>query len=426
MSIFTPSQTAQWVTDCLQKADLCQKTNRLEEAEHIFRTVLSLQPDNLPVIINLGALLHKMGRRVEAIGMTGRCLAFDPYYSAALTNLGLMAEEDGELADAEKWYEEAAVGNGVTPQTKWNLSRLLISRGVDDDAAWRRGIEMYEVRWEWDKFRAAQLDLKFPEWRGECSLNGERILIYYEQGYGDTIQHCRFLSSLKTKYPEAHITLLIQKPLVDLMRGLADVVVSHLPNEVFDYQCPLMSLPFALGLRSIREVPTDPPFASIHPYTRGEASKPCVGLCWGGSPANSNNVRRSIPREKLFPLLECNKVYWYSFQKDTDLLTADEVRQHRVWGTSAKLRSFNDTANILTQMDLCITVCTAVAHLAGSLGIPTWLLLSKPGHYLWGQHQETTPWYPSMTIMRQETRGDWDTLISKVKTKLENNLSRFT
>jgi ADP-heptose:LPS heptosyltransferase len=119
-------------------------------------------------------------------------------------------------------------------------------------------------------------------------------------------------------------------------------------------------------------------------------------------------------------LLESNNVYWFSYQRDTDLLTPGEKRRFHIYDTSEDTRAFEDTAHYLIQMDLCITVCTAVAHLAGSLGIPTWLLLSKPGHYLWGQHQETTPWYPSMTIMRQETPGDWETLISKVKTKLQN------
>lgn len=424
MSLFTPSQTSQWVRDCLQKADLCKKTGNLEEAANIYRMVLDLQSDNLAVIINLGALLHQQGNRQAAMEVTESALGFDSEYSPALTNLGLMYEEVCDFEKAEYYYLRGLKGTCVTPQTTWNLSRLLLAKGPTDNNMWRLGTVMYEVRWKWDQFRAAQLNLKFPEWRGKESLEGQSILVYYEQGYGDMIQHCRFVTMLKSRYPGAAVTLLVQKPLVGLMENLADVVTDTLPDRQFDYQCPMMSLCHALGVSTMQDIPRPNLLQWNRPKSMtGRITctrKLKVGICWSGNPQNTNNRQRSIPREKLLPLLGYSQVEWYSFQKGHDLLTPEEVTEYKIWQPIAEVDSFQATADRLREMDICITVCTSIAHLAASLGIPTWLLLSTPGHYIWGRSGETTPWYPSMTILRQEKPGDWDTLVLNTRKHLES------
>jgi hypothetical protein len=298
----------------------------------------------------------------------------------------------------------------------WNLAAELLCR-MDFEAGWAA----YEWRWLWPEFPEVHRALGLPVWQGE-SLAGKRIYVWGEQGLGDSMQFAPLAAQLPAL--GAGVILEVPASLVRLLAhsfpGLRVVPRPDSPERLsfddrLDYVVPLMSLPLRLGLR-----PQSLPLA--HAYLRppeGEApaglqqhgtdGRPRVGLVWAGQPRHTNDHRRSLPASALTALLRVDTVNWFSLT--VGARQGDIAGRSDIVDLAPALAEFADTARAVQRLDLVITVDTAVAHLAGAMGRPVWLLLPKVGDWRWGRSGDTTPWYPATRIFRQSRLGDWSDVL---------------
>ncbi len=364
-----------------------QDLQREEESLASFESALRLAPDYVEALANQGSALHALGRPQEALACYGQALRLQP-----------------ELADAH-----------------WNgsLSRLLLG---DFAAGWQQ----YEWRWKTEAFTSPQRNFAQPLWLGQGSLAGKTILLHAEQGLGDTIQFCRYAQRVAA----AGATVLLEaqaalKPLLAGLEGVERILAQGEPLPAFDCHCPLMSLPlaFATGLDTIpAEIPylrADPARVRAWQARLGGAALPRVGLAWSGGAAYKNDRRRSIPLAGFDRLASC-RAQFISLQKE--LREADRLvleRRADIAHYGGELADFAETAALVANLDLVIAVDTAVAHLAGALGKPVWLLLPANPDWRWLLGRGDSPWYPSMRLFRQAKLGDWESVIAQVAAALD-------
>jgi hypothetical protein len=259
-----------------------------------------------------------------------------------------------------------------------------------------------------------------PQWQGDASLDGQTILIHAEQGFGDTLQFSRYAELLRER--GANVVLEVQPGLGSLMaslRSVAQVVVVGEPLPPFDYHCPLLSLPLAFRT-NLQSIPNQTPYlypdAALMERWRellGPSQRPRVGLAWSGNPAHLNDHHRSIPLSMLMPLLEAD-VEWISLQTVVRERDSVALAQSGMRSFSEQIRDFADTAALVQSLDLVISVDTAVAHLAGALNRPLWVLLPNPPEWRWLRDRKDSPWYPGARLFRQAAPGDWHGVVVAV------------
>jgi ADP-heptose:LPS heptosyltransferase len=262
-------------------------------------------------------------------------------------------------------------------------------------------------------------------WLGAESLKDKTILLYAEQGLGDTIQFCRYIESVAEL--GAKVILEVQKPLVNLLKnskGLSQIFANGDTPTNFDYQCPLLSLPLAFKTELHSIPPPQSIFTHKEKFTEwqaklGKKSKPRIGIVWSGSTEHKNDRNRSLTLSKLLPYLSPN-VEYICLQKelrsvDKELLS--EHRQIKYFGDA--LKDFTDTSALCELMDVIISVDTSVAHLAGTLGKPTWVLLPYSPDWRWQLDKNDSPWYPSAKLYRQEKICEWNGVLEKVRADCE-------
>jgi hypothetical protein len=298
----------------------------------------------------------------------------------------------------------------------WNrsLTYLLMGR-------LKEGFIDYHYRWDTSRFEPIKRKYSQPLWLGMESLTGKRLFVYNEQGFGDSIQFCRYLALARDA--GAKVIYEVSDALYDLFTSLDGIdqlvkVNEHLPD--FDYYCPLMSLPIGFNTQ-LNSIPLKIPYLSVSPdkinkweSTLGYKSRPRVGLCWSGSPTHQGDKHRSIPFSMLLGYLPVEYEY-ISLQKNissSDYLAFGNSSNIKNFGEY--LYDFSDTAALASTLDLVITVDTSVAHLAGSLGIPTWVLLPHTPDWRWMLARDDSPWYPTMKLYRQENSGDWNSILMKL------------
>jgi tetratricopeptide (TPR) repeat protein len=381
------------------------------------RRALELRPDYAEAHNNLGNALKALGETEAAIASYRRALDLHADYVEAHTNLGQALEAAGRVDDAIASYRRARDLRPDFAPAYWNEALALLLKG-DFVAGWKL--------FEW-RFRAVgshRLVRSFPQpaWRGGTPLAGHRILIHYEQGFGDTLQMLRYVPVLArqgaqvvVEVPAAMATLAATLP------GGATVVPEGAPLPPFDLQCPLMSLPMALGT-TVASVPAEVPYLAAPEPERsawarqlGPRRRRRIGLAWSGSAGHTSAMRqRSLPVADLAPLLAVDAEF-HSLQKEyrgDDLARIGAgmpIRDH-----AAALVDFAATAGLLAQMDLVISVDTAVAHLAGAMGLPVWVLLPFVPDYRWMRERSDSPWYPTMRLFRQPAFGAWQPVIAAV------------
>jgi len=260
-----------------------------------------------------------------------------------------------------------------------------------------------------------------PEWKGEA-IPGKTLFLYAEQGYGDALHMVRFLPLLRELV--GRIILECRPDLETLFNysKSADQVVpfgGSIPP--FDYFLPLASLPYVLGV-TLETIPNRTPYLqalSKEDLAAASDERLKVGLVWAGSPDHQQDAARSIRLEAIMPILRVPEISFVSLQKavpDQDRSCLDEVSDRM--NSNLPLGDFMETASVIAGLDLVITVDTAVAHLAGALGKPVWLLLQNSPDWRWFLNREDTPWYPTMKLFRQPERGNWETPILRVAEKL--------
>jgi hypothetical protein len=295
----------------------------------------------------------------------------------------------------------------------------------DLDAGWRE----YEWRWKDKSLDLPERDFAQPLWLGGGGIEGKTILLHSEQGFGDTIQFCRYAPLIAAR--GARVLLDVPEPLQDLMAsvsGVARVISEKDRPPNFDVHCPLLSLPLAFKTR-IESIPANTPYLSAPSETMrnwdlsfGSKDRLRVGLAWSGRPTNRDDSNRSIKLQSLLPLLDV-RANFVSLQKDVRPDDATELKvRSDLLHVGDKLKTFADTAAVIANLDLVISVDTSVVHLAGALAKPVWVLLSFVPDWRWLLNRDDSPWYPTARLFRQNAPGDWAGVISRVVRELERLL----
>jgi tetratricopeptide (TPR) repeat protein len=393
------------------RADLAQSlylSGRAAEAVELYRDLLAREPDNLSYAIDLGRAQRAIGAYAEALKIYLRVLETLPREAVVLNNIGncllALGQTDAAIASLRRATE--AKPDFIDPHH--NLGLALLTAGQ-----MREGWEEY--RWRL-RSRAHWIDGKpIVEWDG-TPMPGKVLFVRCEQGLGDTIQFCRYVPMIA---PRARVVLGVPKELHRLMSqlpGIERVITDGDAAPAYDAECVLMSLPRLLGAYDAGSVPylrADPtPWKSRLAALPG----PKIGLVWAGSSGagtiNLMDRRRSLPLAALAPLRGATFI---SLQKGPAAIQAQQPPEGMVlidW--TNELEDFADTASLIAALDLVISVDTAVAHLAGALGRPVWLLNRADTDWRWGVSGESTPWYPAMRIFRQQSHGDWTAPIAAV------------
>jgi Tfp pilus assembly protein PilF len=398
------------------------------EAEGYYRTALELAPDNATLHLNLGALLAQQKRHAEAQASYAAAMALEPESSAVWSNLGALNLNLHREDTAEACLRQAMALDPANAKARFNLAYLQLRLGNFEE-----GWALFEAR---DWYRAMQQQLTFARWQGE-DLTGHSLLVTYEAGHGDVIQFCRYIPRLKAR-GAAHVTLLCHPALRTLMGSLEglDAVCGFdevLSQSRFDYWMPLLSAPHHLGTRA-DTVPTLLPYLHTEPTLSTHWAKHLpttsalrVGLVWKGNPQFENDSDRSLQHlQSLAPLWQVPGIAFVSLQKGAGEADVAECHlQQPLTDLGSQARDFADAAAIVAQLDLVITVDTAMAHLAGALGKPCWLLLPwYMTDWRWGAGGTQSMWYPNvMRLFRQGPDCDWGPVIAEVVLALMERLT---
>ena len=395
---------------------------RPDEALESFDRALAIQPNYVSALVNRGVTLKMLGRLDEALESSRRALALQPDQLEALANRGAALDALGRHDEALAAYDQALAINPAYPLAAFNKSLILLQAGRFD-AGW----PLYENRKRLEGIQRRAFSQ--PAWTGEAPLAGKTLFVHWEQGFGDTLQFCRYASLAADR--GAQVVLSVQDELRALF-GSFDPRVQVLGGDTtpsaFDYHAALMSLPLALG-GTMETIPSAPAWlkadagkAAAWSRRLGPKTRPRVGLVWSGRPQQENDRNRSAPLSALAPLLSVD-ADWISLQKDVRDSDRPALEGHpQLRDFSADLTDFSETAALIENLDLVITVCTGVAHLAGALGKPSWVLLAFNADWRWFQGRDDSPWYPSVRLFRQPSIGAWDPVVDRARQALISHI----
>lgn len=400
----------------LNKGALFENQNLLEEAVATFDAGLRSLPADTEMLHRKISCLHRLGRLGEALDVSRVRLAVRPEGAAGLTSMANTLRALGRLEDALQYHQRALVSPSTTPDDVMDAAMAHLAAG---DLL--IGFRLYETRWKTDRC-AFKLDANHQPWGGEPDIAGRTILVWSDEGIGDTIQFVRFVPRLAAR--GARVILEAQPmlvPLLSCLEGVDEVVAQGAPLPRFDLCCPIMSLPVACEVTlsalqgGVSYLHAD---VARRAHWRARLNKLDglrVGLCWAGSQKLALDRRRSMPPMELAPLPEVPGISLISLQKDW---VGDHGLALQDW--TNELSDFADTAALISELDLVISVDTAVAHIAGALGKPVWLLNRVDPCWRWLHDRDDTPWYPTMRLFRQPSPNNWQPVVASVCELLRN------
>jgi len=411
-----------WVEVLINRGNALQELGQPVRALADFDAALALQPDHPEALGNRGVTFYALGRLEEALADYDRALAQRPAYPEALHNRGNALRALNRNVEAIECFEAALA---LQPDDAEARLHLAMSRLLEGDyaAAWPD----YQWRWKTRQYAPQRRIFPQPEWLGHRALAGRTILVHAEQGYGDTLQFCRYCASLRDL--GATVVLEVQLALTRLLQGqegTSRVLARGESLPDFDFHSPLLSLPGALNT-TLATIPARLPYLAADPAlmaawaeSLGPRQGLRVGLVWSGNPGHLNDPNRSASLADYDPLLAlpCSFVSLHKALRKADHATLRSRPQLRHFGE--RLGDFADTAAVVAQLDLVITVDTAVAHLAGALGKPTWVLLPYAPDWRWLLERRDSPWYPGMRLFRQAAAGDWGGVVTEAARELRS------
>jgi tetratricopeptide (TPR) repeat protein len=400
-----------------------QELKRFEEALSSFDKAISIKADYANAYLNRGLALQELKRFDEALSSYDKAISVKADYAEAYSNRGLALTFLKRFEEALSSYDKAISIKPDYANAYWNLSLYYLLNGN-----LIKGWQCYEWRWhkEGGSMSASKRNFPQPLWLGGEPLKDKTILIYFEQGFGDTIQFCRYVPLVAAL--GAKVIFEVQPQLLKLLsnlEGVSQIIARGDPLPHFDYQCPLMSLPLAFKteLDTIPAPPqkVEPDKDKVIAWEKklGEKKKLRVGIVWSGSTANIKGRHRSLPLSALIAHLPSDYDY-VSLQKeicDADKLLLTEHHQIRQY--SNDLKDFTDTAALIELMDVVISVDTSVAHLSATLGKSTWMMLPFAPDWRWLLDIDDSPWYSSVKLYRQEKTNDWHGVLEKIKSDLK-------
>jgi Flp pilus assembly protein TadD len=438
------------VRDQLMRALDAETAGKLEEADRLYRAVLELDPTNFAALNRRAIMCSTRGEHVEALRLIQAAMRSNPASGETASDMGVILERMGRIDEATASYERALVLRPDQPVAHNRRGVALAAKGRYREAiaAFTRAIEInpsyaeprfyralaylllgdfvtgwdeYEWRWALANAKGARPDFPVPDWNGE-PLAGKAIYLYIEQGLGDAIMFARYAPLVAAR--GARVLLCVRPPLKSLLASMPGVTVGVPGDEGphFQYMCPLLSLP-RIFKTNIDSIPADVPYVHALP-DRLEKWKPRipqdgrlkVGVAWAGGRDFVADHVRTVGLERFAPLLGDPRVCYVSLQTelradDTALMAAHPEIVH----FGSELEDFADTAAVISQLDLVISVDTAVAHLAGAMAKPVWILLPFAPDFRWLLEREDSPWYPTARLFRQPRMGDWASVIARVR-----------
>lgn len=372
-----------------QQADLIEQGNQYraeqepEKALKCYAQVLTEDPDNAAAFCNYGNVMRELGHPQRAIPFMQHAILLDPSNSTAQFNLA--------------------------------VAYLLLGD-------YQRGWEQYETRWKFEHLNGAEPKFTQPRWHGE-DINGKTILVVGEQGHGDCIQFSRFIFNLKEK--GARVKLQVTDGLIPLLNQSGIIEHTGRYNEdmgEFDYWVPIMSIPGILGI-TLDNLPKLQNYLTANPITMkewqdrlGPKTRMRVGVSWSGRKDSWIHQHKSVPFSVILDMIKNNPQYeWINLQVDASSEEEAQLSEAGVTQYPNSISSFADTAALLMHMDVVISVDTAISHLSGALGRPTWVMLNQYGQdWRWLLDRNNSPWYSTATLFRQPTRGDWTSVTKKI------------
>jgi Tfp pilus assembly protein PilF len=401
---------------------ILQKLERHDDALIYFERSLIAAPNSVSTLLNCGTSLYQLNRLTEALANFDRALALEPKNVNALYNRANVLCELRRTDESLAAFAATLALDPAHAGAHWNegLARLLLG---DFETGWKK----YEWRWQTESQKQQRRDFAQPVWLGNGPLAGKIILVHAEQGYGDTLQFVRYLPKLAAL--GAKVVLEVQPALYPLLagvKGASQVIAKGMPLPHFEMHCPMMSLPLALKT-TLDSIPSDIPYLEAPEERLGKWQDRLqprrglrVALAWAGSATHKRDLARSIPLAKLQMMFKINnEIEWLSVQRDLRDGDTDILRPHsHVRHLGAELNDFADTAAVLSLADLVVTVDTAIAHLAGALGQPVWVLLPSSPDFRWLLERDDSPWYPSARLFRKPSMGDWDSVVTRIHQSL--------
>jgi len=421
------------------------RLGRLAEAEAVYRQALAQNPNNPNALHLLGVVLHQNRRSAEGVLFIQRAIALQPNVPAYHNNLGEALRDLDRCEEAIASYQRALRLKPAYPEALNNmggeygrlaqmgeaihcLRQCIALKPLDPDAHWNLAVALLLVgdwgegwnEFEWRLQRPESRGRIFPKpiWAGQ-PLVGKTLLLWSEQGFGDMLQFFRYVALARQL--GARVILDMHPQLVSLLgaQKVADEVIpAGQQPPAFDYHLALMSMPRVVR-STVQTVPNEVSYIRPSPERAGywaERLKPIttrkIGIAWAGRPEHPNDRRRSIPPTLLHPLANVPNATFIIVQPLPNNIAMPPGLP--LLDLGSHLTDFTETAALLSQLDLLISVDTSVAHLSGALGKPTWLLLPFSPDWRWLMHRSDTPWYPSMKLFRQRKLGDWAEVIDRV------------
>ncbi len=439
------------------RGDALRGLERHRDALACYRQALAIRPDYMQALYNRGVALDALKQHVEAVAAYGqvvagpadsadahlmrgnalraldrleealasyeRALEIQPHHAEALNNRGNVLRDLGRVEEALESYARVLSFRTEDAEAHWNASLALLTIGD-----YARGWAEYEWRWQTPGLKLPRHHVDKPLWLGQDDLEGKTVIVHPEQGFGDSIQMVRYVPPLAAR--GARVVLACHAWLAPLLATVAGVSAVVNPGEdppAFDYHVPIMSLPHAFRT-TLGDVPSQVPYlrapeAAAQAWRRRLAPYGAhrkVGLVWAGNPKHTRDRSRSLAPELLARLLDLPDCAFFSLQKGDRAgeLSRLDPGGERVVDYSHELETFGDTAGLIDALDLVISVDTAVAHLAGALAKPVWILLPFTPDWRWMLGREDSPWYPTARLFRQRTPGDWESVVAAITSSL--------
>ena len=427
---------------------LCEK-GKPKEAAVCYRRAIKIDANYAHAHHNLGNVLKGQGKSDAAVACYKRALAIDPDLAEAHHSMGNVCQDEGRWADAVKYYGQALSLKPDAPETHSSLGNALHRLGRLDEAMvhleralsikpdyptghfnkaladlltgnYAEGWPGYEWRWRMKRYGKGKRNFRQPLWDGS-PLEGRTIFLHDEQGFGDAIHFVRYASLVERR--GGRVVVECRRQLVrffSTMGAIGEVIARGDPLPAFDVYAPLMSLPHIFRTTAAT-IPGDVPYLAAPPEAGPglpdcpEGTRLRVGIAWAGSRTNTNDRNRSCRLRQFEPLLSIPGVAFFSLQKDE---AAAELAGTSVRDLSGGLGDFADTAAIVGQLDLVVSVDTAVVHVAGALAKPVWVLVPFSPDWRWMRDRDDSPWYPTLRLFRQPALGDWASVFATVAGEL--------
>jgi len=389
------------------------------------------QDPNLAVLYHLlGISLYRLNRFADAKQIYESALQVQPNFPSALNSLGFLLQDVGYLQEAKNAFERALELAPELAMARLNLGMAQLKLGDFEN-----GFENYEARWTGSAESAqgtfSKPDCPLPLWNGESHTENKTLLIITEQGFGDTFQFARYLDLVSQRFMK--VGFVCSAPTLRVIEWAFNhqvTLFTHMPRDygTWDYQCALMSLPRLCKTR-LDSIPNNVPYLRVpdparhHWQDRLAKASPGrfrVGIAWAGRPVHQYDSRRSLKFEQILPLLQIPAITWVSLQKWTPQEVRPSIPSNVDWiDWTDEIQDFADTAALVQNLDLVISIDSSMVHLAGALAKPVWMLNRFDSEWRWLNGRSDSPWYPSLKIFNQPSFGDWGSVINQVGSELQ-------